>query len=54
MNTVSAETKMILKLESGNVEIELFDNRFNQLCVAYHINTIDFSVERRFAGLFPI
>ena len=26
MNTVSAETKMILKLESGNVEIELFDN----------------------------
>ena len=26
MNTVSAETKMIVKLESGTVEIELFDN----------------------------
>ncbi len=26
MNTVSAGSKMILKLETGNVEIELFDN----------------------------
>ena len=26
MNTVSAENKMILKLATGNVEIELFPN----------------------------
>ena len=35
MNAVSAENKMTLKLESGNVEIELFDGPSNnaKICV---------------------